>query len=178
MEDVSPLLQAAYRHDWDEVERIRIRDGVGDLFEAAAAGDLTAARGLLDTDPGSVERVAGDGFTGLHLAAYFGRDEVVSLLLAAGADPDAMATNGTGLRPLHAATAARAPAIVEMLVEAGATVDARQTGGFTPLMAAAKHGDTTSLRLLLAAGADPSLASDDGATARSMATREAAQDLP
>lgn len=172
--EVSPLLQAAYRHDWSEVERLRVRDGVGDVFEAAVVGDLDAVHGLLDADPGVVARVAADGFTGLHLAAYFGHDEVASALLTAGADPDAVATNGTGLRPLHAATAARASAIVRALLDAGATVDARQAGGFTPLMAAAKHGDTASLRLLLAAGADPSLPADDGSTARSLAAPEAA----
>ncbi len=178
MDEVSPLLQAAYRRDWSEVERIRARDGVADLFEAAAVGDLDTVHGLLEADSGVVGRVAADGFTGLHLAAYFGRDEVAAILLAAGADPDAMATNGTRLRPLHAATAARAPAIVGVLVDAGATVDARQAGGFTPLMAAAKHGDTVSLRLLLAAGADPDLVADDGSTARSLATPEVADQLP
>lgn len=175
---VSPLLQAAYRRDWNEVERLRARHGVCDVFEAAVVGDLDAVHGFLDADSGVVGRVAADGFTGLHLAAYFGRDEVATTLLAAGADPDAVATNGTGLRPLHAATAAGAPAIVGELVDAGATVDARQAGGFTPLMAAAKHGDTASLRLLLAAGADPSLVADDGSTARSLATPEAADHLP
>lgn len=178
MNEVSPLLQAAYRRDWNEVERLRARDGVGDVFEAAVVGDLDAVRRLLDGDSGIVGSVAPDGFTGLHLAAYFGREEVVSVLLAAGADPDAVATNGTRLRPLHAATAARAPAIVGVLVDAGATVDARQKGGFTPLMAAAKHGDTDSLRWLLAAGADPDQVADDGSTARSLATPEASDHLP
>lgn len=177
MNEVSSLLQAAYRRDWSVVTRLHARDGVGDVFEAAAVGDLDAVRGLLDADSGVVGRVASDGFTGLHLAAYFGREEVASILLAAGADPDAVATNGTRLRPLHAATAARAPAIVGMLVDAGATVDARQAGGFTPLMAAAKHGDTASLQLLLAAGADPSLAADDGSTARSLAAPETGDQL-
>lgn len=178
MSEGSPLLHAAYRHDWSEVERRRARDGVADVFEAAAVGDVDAVRGLLDADPGVARRVAADGFTALHLAAYFGRDEVVPALLAAGADPDAVATNGTELRPLHAATAARSPAVVGALLEAGATVDARQAGGFTPLMAAAKHGDTASLRSLLDAGAEPDLQADDGSTARSLAAPEAADRLP
>jgi len=178
MSEVSPLLQAAYRHDWNEVERLRTRNGVRDVFEAAVVGDPEAVHKFLDGDSGIVGRVGADGFTGLHLAAYFGREEVVSILLAAGADPDAVATNETRLRPLHAATAAQATTIVEALVDAGATIDAPQAGGFTPLMAAAKHGDTASLRLLLAAGADPSLVADDGSTAPSLATPEAADHLP
>lgn len=177
MEMVSPLVQAAYRRDWNEVERLRARDGVADVFEAAAVGDLEVVRRLLEADASTVVRVTDDGFTALHLAAYFDREEVVSTLLEAGADPDVMATNGTRLRPLHAATAARAPAIVALLVEAGASVDARQSGGFTPLMAAAKHGDTASLRRLLSAGADPNLVADDGSTAQSLATPEAADHL-
>lgn len=42
-------------------------------------------------------------------------------------------------------------------------------GGYTPLHAAAKSGDLEITRLLLAAGADASLATDDGKTARDLA---------
>lgn len=90
-----------------------------------------AVRGLLDADSGVVGHVATDGFTALHLAAYVGRDEVVSMLLRAGADPDAVAANGTRSRPLHAATAARAPAIVGVLVDAGADPDLAAEDGST-----------------------------------------------
>ncbi|MEX2487480.1 MAG: ankyrin repeat domain-containing protein [Nitriliruptoraceae bacterium] len=169
MADISALLQAAYNGDRDEVERLRATVGVGDVFDASAVGDVDAVERFLDTEPAAARVVAVDGFTALHLAAYFARDAVVQILLDAGADPDAVADNGTDLRPLHAATAAASSTIVAALLTAGASADARQRGGFTPLMAAAKHGDTEGVQLLLAAGADADRAADDGSTARSLA---------
>ena len=46
----------------------------------------------------------------------------------------------------------------------GADVDARQRHGYTPLHAAAQNGDVELLELLLSAGANPSVAKDDGET--------------
>lgn len=174
VEDVSPLLQAAYRRDWDTVADVQSRDGVTDVFEAAVVGDVNALERFLAADAAAVRARSHDGFTALHLAAYFGRENAIPILLHAGADADSVANNGTSLRPLHAATAARCPTIVGALLEAGADPAATQEGGFTPLMAAAKHGDEDSIRLLLARGADPLQAAVDGRTAVELAAPEVA----
>ena len=47
----------------------------------------------------------GDGFTPLHLAAFFGGADAVRAILARGADPDADADNPPGVRPIHSAAA-------------------------------------------------------------------------
>lgn len=52
---------------------------------------------------------------------------------------------------------------------AGADVNARQHGGWTPLMQAAAHGDLEIVDVLLGAGADPSLTSDEGKTPAALA---------
>jgi ankyrin repeat protein len=70
------------------------------------------------------------------------------------------------VQPLHSAVAAADQAaaltIAEALLQAGANANARQEGGFTPLHEAALNGNVPLIRLLLAHGADPSLASDEG----------------
>jgi ankyrin repeat protein len=119
------------------------------LFEAAAMGETAQL----------------SSFTALHLACFFNRPGAVSLLLEAGADPNAVATNGSELRPLHSAAAGRSPEIIAMLLRAGAEPDAQQRGGYTALHAAAQHGDQVIADTLIEDGANPHLADDDGKTA-------------
>ena len=165
---MSDLLQAVYRGDdttRDEILATRAPDTV---FEAAAVGDTGRLAELLD-DPAAT---AGDGYTPLHLAAFFGHADAVRLLLDRGAPVGAVAENPMRVQPLHSAAAGGDTACVRLLVDAGADVNARQEGGFVPLHAAAQNGDAAAVELLLAAGADPSLPTDDGRTAADLA-REA-----
>jgi hypothetical protein len=53
-----------------------------DAFDAAALGDIDGLRELLDADPSRTARWSGDGFTPLHLAAWFGHPRAAELLLA------------------------------------------------------------------------------------------------
>jgi ankyrin repeat protein len=48
-------------------------------------------------------------------------------------------------------------------------VNAKAEGGHTPLHSAAQNGDAAMARLLLAHGADPAAARDDGKTALDLA---------
>ena len=73
--------------------------------------------------------------------------EIVKLLLARKADPNAALT-----KPLPGKSG----------MDSG---DTTLGAGATPLMRAARSGDATSMRLLLAAGADPKLATRDGSNA-------------
>jgi uncharacterized cupin superfamily protein len=60
------------------------------------------------------------GWTPLHLAAHYGQLEVVKLLVARGADVNAVARNGIANRPLGAAEAGSRSAVVAFLKEHGA----------------------------------------------------------
>ena len=157
---VSALLFALYNRN-DAARDVLLEAGaeVGPA-EAAALGRLD---GL---EPGAR---SGDGFTALHLAAYFGGAETVRALLAAGADPDADVANPFGVRPLHSAASVGDHESVRALLEAGADPDVRQQGGYTPLHSAAHNDDAELVRLLLDHGADPALRTDDGQTAADMA---------
>jgi len=139
------------------------------VLEAAALGRLDVLRAHLEADPGALAARSPEGFTPLHLAAFFGGGAAVRALLAAGAPPDADAANPAGVRPLHSAVAAGDHDATTALLEAGADPDVRQQGGFTPLLAAAHADDPELTRLLLDHGADRTLAADDGRDPAAMA---------
>jgi ankyrin repeat protein len=136
-----------------------------DVFAAAALGDADQVAERLRADATGVTARTDDGFTALHLAAFFGTVEAVRVLLDAGADPCAVAGNAMMVTPLHSAVAHRDAHIVGALLEAGAPVNAKQAGGYTALHAAALHGRDDLVQLLLDHGADPELATDEGTRA-------------
>src|SRR3954470_4275718 len=136
------------------------------VLEAAALGDVERLHGADLTVRG------GDGFTPLHLAAFFGGADAVRAILATGADPDADAENTFKVRPLHSAGAVGDHASVRALLEAGANPNVHQQGGYTPLHTAAHNGDAVLARLLLEHGADASLADDEGKTPLDMAASD------
>jgi ankyrin repeat protein len=95
-----------------------------------------------------------EGLRPLHLACWHDRSDVVSVLLTAGADPNA--ETKVGKTPLHMA---KSHAIVTELINAGAEVNARDSRGNSPLHFAR---DTTIARALIRAGADVCVAANDG----------------
>ena len=141
-----------------------------DVFAAAALGDRGQVQQRLAEDPAGATARTGDGFTALHLAAFFGDEATVATLVAAGADPASVAANPMRVTPLHSAVAHRDRASVRCLLEAGAPVDAQQAAGYTARHAAALHGDDVMVRLLLDHGADPGVRDDEGRTAADHAT--------
>ncbi len=143
-----------------------------DVFEAAAFGRTARLEAILDEEPTLVDAYAADGFFPLGLAAFFGHEEAVRLLLARGASPTLAARNAMKVAAIHAASAAGSIPIVFALIEAGADVNAAQQAGLTPLHAAAMTGQLDLAKLLLDRGADPNVKADDGRTALAMA-REA-----
>src|SRR6188472_4786562 len=170
-EGVSPLLRARYRMDNGMVAAVRAHADRLNVFEAATFGDLDRLTELLADDPELVDAMSGDGFTPLHLAAFFGQADAVRLLLARGAIVD---RNGTGWMtgtPLHAAASGSHASVVRMLLEAGGDPNNRQRHGYTPLHSAAANGDLDSVDLLLESGADASAANDAGETALVLAER-------
>jgi ankyrin repeat protein len=174
---VSLVLKARYAMRDDLVEAILEAHPQLDVYDAAAVGDVGRLKELVDEDPQLVRASAADGFTPLHLAAFFGGAESVRILLSRGADPRAEAANETRVTPLHSAAAAGDGDAAGRLLEAGADPDARQRGGFTALHAAADAGDRPLAELLLSKGADPGERTDDGRTARDVATERGHGDL-
>jgi ankyrin repeat protein len=141
------------------------------VLEAAALGDVQRLKGA---DLGTR---GGDGFTPLHLAAFFGGAEAVKALLAAGCDANADNDNIFKVHPIHSASAVGDHASVQALLEAGANPNVSQQGGYTPLHTAAHNNDTALARLLLAHGADRTAKTDEGQTPVEMATGDEVRGL-
>ena len=79
-----------------------------------------------------------DGMTALHWATYHDDQEIVELLVRAGAN--VKAANRYGVTPLSLACTNGNGAMVELLLKAGADPNASLPGGETPLMTAARTG--------------------------------------
>ncbi len=153
------------------LERAEVESGDDADDGAGGTGDRAGSAGADPTEPDPVDGRAADGFTALHLAAFFGRPSVARLLLDRGADPNARATGPLRVQPLHSAVAGGHEAVAAMLIEAGAEVNAAQDGGYTPLMGAAQNGLAATVALLLAEGADPDALNEDVLTAADLADR-------
>jgi len=167
---VSLLMQALYHRQEEIVELFLAHRGEDvDPFEAAALGRAGRLASLLDQHPERLGTLSPDGFTLLHLAAFFGREEAARLLLARGAPAEAAADNAMAVRPLHSAVAGGSAAVVHHLLAAGADPNTLQQRGFTPLMGAAAGGNREMVEDLLAHGADPTAVSEDGRTAADLA---------
>jgi ankyrin repeat protein len=175
--DVSALLLARYRSDRPVMDALLAADPDMDIFTAAALGHIDRLRHRLDEDPGRATAFAGDGFTALHLAAFFGKAEAARVLIDGGADVLAYGRNDLANQPLHSAAAGRHVEVCRVLLAAGADVHATQHGGYTPLHEAAHSGDVELAELFLSAGADPSATTDAGLTAAGVAEAAGHLDL-
>ena len=174
---VSALLHARYRFDRSVLEALLAADPPMDVFDAAGLGHLDRLRARLDEDPERVRAFAADGFTALHLAAFFGKLEAARTLLGAGASVDTYGRNTFANQPLHAAAAGRHIEVCRLLLGAGADVEATQHGGYRPLHEAAGSGDIELTELFLSAGADPSATTDEGRTPADLADAAGHPDL-
>jgi hypothetical protein len=113
------------------------------------------------------------GDTALHLAAAGYRVEIVRMLLAAGADPNA-ATNRRRSSPLHYAAdgfitdpgwnAKRQVETIRCLLDKGANIHSQDKNGATPLHRAVRTRCVAAVRCLLRAGSDPTLMNLPGST--------------
>lgn len=162
-----------------------------EIFEAIAAGDADRVRALVEADPSLVHTQNEEGTSALLLARYYGRLDLVELLLERASALDvfeaaalgrlervrelvdsdaelARAYAPDGFHPLGLAAFFGHPDVVRFLLERGADVNAvarNERVRTTALQAAAASGDNESARLLLEAGADVSATETGGFTA-------------
>jgi ankyrin repeat protein len=174
---VSAVLLARYRFDRPMMEVLLAADPELDVFETSALGRLDRLKECLDTAPDGAFAFSPDGFTALHLAAFFGKAEAVRILLDAGASVDTYTRNAFANLPLHAAAAGRHVEICRVLLAAGADVTAKQHGGYTPLREAAQNGDDEMVELFLSAGGDPTESVADGGAPADLAEAAGHHDI-
>jgi len=131
-----------------------------DLFKAVWDHDHSRVRELLDPDTSSDEDVRAlvnaqayaNSIAPLCSAVDTGDEEMVGILLAAGADPNQADPNGE--YPIHRAVMRGYDTIVLGLLAADADANAIGYGGATPLHVAAQHDRIKIAQHLLDAGAD------------------------
>lgn len=160
----SAVLTAAYYQQPAVLTCLITHNAPLNLFEACAAGQIDAARVILDQQPEQVNAWASDGFQPLGLACFFGHTAIVDLLLTRGAEVNSPSRNGLRVQPLNSAVAGQHLDIARLLLDHGADPNARQGEDFAPLHGAAQNGQVEMIQLLLAHGADPHLNNMDGKT--------------
>ena len=168
---------------WGDDVYFDIKPGFNKLMAAAARGEAQATASLLETTP--VDSVDETGWTPLMLAAAGCQLEVISMLLAKGADPRHADRNGDtalfaaanshcmnagALEPQEARTK-----LAKLLLTAGADPSFVNRRGQTPIMIAAREGNDEAVQALLAAGAHALAKDQKGLTADQYAIRELAK---
>ena len=151
------LMAALYSKQSTVVDWLVASDAPLDVFSAAAVGRLDTLDAIIASSPsggGAVNSYSYDGWTPLHLAAFFGQRAAVERLLAAGASLNAVSTNALRNTPLHAAVAGGHMDVSLLLIDAAADVNVVDAGGHTPFHIAAEAGYVPVARALLARGAD------------------------
>ena len=129
---------------------------------------------IFNRDDSARDALLADGAElGVLEAAALGREDRLTELL--DADPAAIdARSDEGFRPLEIAAFFGHPGAVRLLLARGGSPDGDGENIFRirPLHAAAHRDDVELARVLLAHGADPARTTDDGRTAKDIATAD------
>jgi uncharacterized protein len=137
---LTAVMRAAYRGA-DVLEAVRAADPPLEPFDRIVVGD---SEGLPAPDAWTP-----DGFTPLHIAAFARNVEATRKLLAAGADPNVLATASFArVTPLGTCAFAGANDVARVLLEHGADRTLTADDGFTPLDAAVENGNDELVALL------------------------------
>jgi ankyrin repeat protein len=164
----SAILTAVYHGQKEIVNLLVARGAPMTIFEASAAGEVERVERLI-AESAALDGHSADGWTPLHLAAFFGYAKIAELLLAHGADVTARSRNSNGNTPLHAALAGNHKFVAGLLIGGGADVNAADAAGWRPLHLAAANNNLDAMKALVAQGADVHAANAQGQTPLSLA---------
>jgi len=140
-----------------------LASGPGNLHEAAAQGDISAIKEMLESKKANIEGRNSSGQTPLIIAAAMGQDQAVELLVEHKANINA--ADKSRRTALWEAAQKGRTAIVRLLLDCGASAGTADNQGITPLMTAADHGGADVAGILLARGAPIDEMDNDGRTA-------------
>jgi ankyrin repeat protein len=153
----------------------RDEGGQPGLLLALRSDSLRAAEFLLSQPGIDLDALSANGENALMLAALRGHVGLFKQLIGQGAE-----VNQPGWTPLHYAATQSDWSSVEMvalLLEHHAYIDAASPNDTTPLMMAARYGNTGTVKLLIDAGADVTLRNQQGLSARDFARTAERQDV-
>jgi ankyrin repeat protein len=150
----TPLMTALYNKREAAADWLVASGAPLDLCAAAALGRMDTLEERLAAPGADVNAYSFDGWTPLHLAAFFGRKAAVERLMAGGADLNAVSRNALRNTPLHAAVAGGHVDVSLLLIAASADVNVADAGRHTPFHIAAEAGYVPVAQALFARGAD------------------------
>jgi ankyrin repeat protein len=146
---ITPITLAAYCGAWDIVRYMTERGGINGLIDSIFGNEIELFTTIISAKPGAVNAYSADGWTPLHIAAYFGKDAFAVDLISRGADVNAWSQNEMRNQPLHSAIAGQASDdTIERLIAAGA--DTSGEGALTPMQLAVANGRERVVELLKA----------------------------
>jgi hypothetical protein len=132
------------------------------LYYAAVLGFRDLAEHLIAEHPEHVNARGGRDQTPMHVAAFAGHADILSILHEHGADLEGQGIIGQSL--LHRATMGGAPNAVKWLLDRGANINARHDDGWTPLHQAAYFDKVELTQMLLELGARVDIQTNSGET--------------
>lgn len=160
--NISPIMLSSY-YKKNEIAEILFKYVPKiSIFEAIALGKLDFILDSLHDNPELIHEFSEDGYCPLHLASYFGNEEITRLLLLNDANPNISSYNGYQIYPLHIAIENNFTMVAKMLIEGGADCNVVQFSGITPLHLAAKNGSIDLLIILLEAGSIVNIKTNEG----------------
>jgi uncharacterized protein len=140
------------RPRWGLFELLLARGAPYDINLACVKGDIDKVRALLAADARAVHFQAPCKKRPLSCASEFGRRDIVALLLAGGADPNAREADNYLTFPLVAAAKHNDLAMVQMLLEHGADPNAQTDGAEVALLEAIGHDNRDMANLIASYG--------------------------
>jgi hypothetical protein len=149
---------------WQEIRYWREKPQMNKIRLAALLGHDKVLEVVLRENRSDVNLADNAGQTALGWASEFGHEQVVRLLLQAGAGVNAAGGGGYSGTALQRASENGHEQVVRLLLEAGADVNAAGGGRYssTALQQASRGGHEQVVRLLVAAGAVKPDSKDDG----------------
>lgn len=126
-------------------------DGSQELYDSIKANDAGKAAEVLSRDPALANAKLQGDLSAILLAAYYGRQEIVDLLLASGAQ----------LNIFEASAVGRTDRVVEILDRQPSLANEYAPDGFTPLGLASFFGHVEIVKLLLLRGGQVNTASNN-----------------
>lgn len=164
-------IDAAQKDDTRRTALYLAADGMGDEDRAIEVATLLLDQGA-DIDVRVVDRNSTEGWTPLLAAMQKKRWKLAGFLVERGADVNAQSvaagesdeSMGFGLTPLMHAAREQQLELGKILLDKGARVEKRTVTGRTALSFAAEGGQATFVEALLARGAGPDEADNDGWT--------------
>lgn len=146
-----------------------------DMFDAARAGDVTAATRYLDGG-GEIEARTEQGYTPFILATYHGHDALAALLKKRGADACAVDNKGSDAL-MGVAFRGHLSTAKWLIAHGGCDINHTNREGQTALMMASLFGREAVIDVLLAHGADPNMVDRSGNTAAKLADMQGLEAL-